>query len=95
MLGKARFHRLILALSVIYGIEPYVVLKDIWGLDSRDVEKVSRWMADALIAAAVAEVRQPPKRGQFGYNSGRPRSVATAGFPRPHRQARIESKPRS
>ena len=63
VLGKARFHRLILALSVIYGIEPYVVLKDIWGLESRDVEKVSRWMADALIAAAIAEVRKPPKKG--------------------------------
>ena len=60
VLGKARFHRLILALSVIYGIEPYVVLKDIWGLESRDVEKVSRWMADALIGAALAEARREP-----------------------------------
>jgi hypothetical protein len=37
---------------------PYVVLKDIWGLESRDVEVISRWMADALIAAALAEVRK-------------------------------------
>lgn len=57
VLGRARFRRLVLALSVIYGIEPYVVLKDIWGLRSRDVEVVSRWMADALIAAALAEAR--------------------------------------
>jgi AcrR family transcriptional regulator len=56
VLGKARFRKLVLALSVIYGIEPYVVLKDIWGLTSRDVEGVSRWMADALIAAALAEL---------------------------------------
>ena len=55
VLGKARFRRLVVALSVIYGIEPYVVLKDIWGLQSRDVEVISRWMADALIAAALAE----------------------------------------
>jgi AcrR family transcriptional regulator len=60
VLGRARFRRLVLALSVIYGIEPYVVLKDIWGLESRDVEKISRWMADALIAAAVAEVSKRP-----------------------------------
>ena len=55
VLGKARFRRLVVALSVVYGIEPYVVLKDIWGLQSRDVEVVSRWMADALIERALAE----------------------------------------
>lgn len=57
VLGKARFRRLLLALSVVYGIEPYVVLKDIWGLQSREVEVISRWMADALITAALAEAR--------------------------------------
>lgn len=57
VLGKAGFRRLVLALSVIYGIEPYVVLRDIWGLQSRDVEAISRWMADALIAAALAQAR--------------------------------------
>ena len=62
VLGKARFRKLILSLSVIYGIEPYVVLKDIWGLESRDVEVISRWMADALIAAALAEVKAAPRR---------------------------------
>ena len=58
VLGKARFRRLVVALSLVYGIEPYVVLKDIWGLQSRDVEVISRWMADALIAAALAEIGQ-------------------------------------
>jgi AcrR family transcriptional regulator len=61
VLGKARFHRLLVSLSMVYGIEPYVVLKDIWGLQSRDVEVISRWMADALIAAALAEVRRGDK----------------------------------
>lgn len=61
VLGKARFHRLVVALSMVYGIEPYVVLKDIWGLESRDVEVISRWMADALIASALAEVRKQGK----------------------------------
>lgn len=55
VLGKARFERLVRALSLVYGIEPYVVLKDIWGLGSRDVEVLSRWMADALIDTALAE----------------------------------------
>jgi len=62
VLGKARFRKLVLSLSVIYGIEPYVVLKDIWGLEARDVEVISRWMADALIAAALAEVKAAPRR---------------------------------
>ena len=57
VLGRARFRRLLLALSVIYGIEPYVVLRDIWGLQARDVEVISRWMADALIDRALAEAR--------------------------------------
>lgn len=49
-----RLHR---ALSIVYGIEAYVVLKDIWGLKDRDVERVALWMADALIDAALREAR--------------------------------------
>ena len=30
-LGRRRYDRLMKALSIVYGIEPYVVLKDIWG----------------------------------------------------------------
>ena len=61
VLGKARFRRLVLSLSLIYGIEPYVVLKDIWGVQSRDVEQISRWIADALIEASLAEIRGKPR----------------------------------
>ena len=43
------------ALSVVYGIEPYVVLKDIWGLGDREVERIALWMADALVDAALRE----------------------------------------
>jgi AcrR family transcriptional regulator len=43
------------ALSVVYGIEPYVILKDIWGLPDREVERTALWMADALIDAALRE----------------------------------------
>ena len=49
---RDRLHR---ALSVVYGIEPYVILKDIWGLPDREVERVALWMADALIDAALRE----------------------------------------
>jgi AcrR family transcriptional regulator len=44
-----RLHR---ALSVVYGIEPYMVLKDIWDVPDREVERIALWMADALIDAA-------------------------------------------
>jgi len=43
------------ALSVVYGIEPYIILKDIWGLPDREVERIALWMADALIDAALRD----------------------------------------
>jgi len=54
-LEPAVLRRLHHALSVVYGIEPYVILKDIWGLPDREVERVALWMADALIDAALRE----------------------------------------
>jgi AcrR family transcriptional regulator len=57
---RERLHR---ALSVIYGIEAYMVLKDIWGLPEREIERVALWMADALIDAALREARAPRSGG--------------------------------
>jgi AcrR family transcriptional regulator len=61
-----RLHR---ALSVVYGIEPYMILKDIWGLPDREVERIALWMADAMIdaaqrdaAAATAAAARPRRR---------------------------------
>jgi AcrR family transcriptional regulator len=56
---RDRLHR---ALSVVYGIEPYVILKDIWGLPDREVERIALWMADALIDAALRDASQAPAR---------------------------------
>ena len=56
-----RLHR---ALSVVYGIESYVILKDIWGLPDREVECVALWMADALIDAALRDSGQVSARGR-------------------------------
>jgi AcrR family transcriptional regulator len=47
-----KLHR---ALSVVYGIEPYIILKDIWGSSDREVERIALWMADALVDAALRE----------------------------------------
>ena len=49
---RQRLHH---ALSVVYGIEPYCILKDIWNLSDRQTERVALWMADALIDAALRD----------------------------------------
>ena len=54
-LGARAYDRLIKSLSVIYGIEPYVILKDIWGSSDREVESIARWMVDALIESALRQ----------------------------------------
>jgi AcrR family transcriptional regulator len=59
-LGTAGYNRLIRSLSLVYGIEPYVVLKDIWGASDKQVEAIACWTANALISAAL---RERPARG--------------------------------
>ena len=53
---RDRLHK---ALSVVYGIEPYIILKDIWGLSDRETERTALWMADALIDAALRDAATP------------------------------------
>lgn len=62
LMSAAVRNRLHHALSVVYGIEPYVILKDIWGLGDREVERTALWMADALIDAALRDAEQKPAR---------------------------------
>ena len=50
--SRDRLHK---ALSVLYGIESYAILKDMWGLSDRDLEKTVTWMAEALIEASLRE----------------------------------------
>ncbi|MCW5609170.1 MAG: TetR/AcrR family transcriptional regulator [Rubrivivax sp.] len=68
---RDRLHR---ALSVVYGIEPYIVLKDIWGVSDREVERIALWMADALIDAALrdaaAEQAAKPRRAERAARAG-------------------------
>jgi AcrR family transcriptional regulator len=54
-LGRAKFDKLTQSLSLIFGTEAFVVLKDIWGLDREEAEQVAIWAADALVRAAAAE----------------------------------------
>ncbi|CDX23792.1 Regulatory protein TetR [Mesorhizobium sp. ORS 3324] len=54
-LKPRQFKRLAQALSLIFGVEVLIVLKDIWGLDSRDMMAVAEWAAGALVRAAMVE----------------------------------------
>ena len=54
-LPKRRFDRLAQALSLLFGVEVLIVLKDIWGLDAQEALSVTRWAATALIRVAEEE----------------------------------------
>ena len=51
-LSRPALDRLTKALSVVYGIEFYIVLKDIWGCTDDEVEAIALWAVAALVDAA-------------------------------------------
>lgn len=53
--SEAEMARLSQALSMIFGIEGLVALKDICGLDGEAAEEVALWAAKALVSAAMAQ----------------------------------------
>jgi AcrR family transcriptional regulator len=52
--------RLCKAMSLLFGIEPYVILKDVWDCDNDEVGRIVLWMAKALLATARSETHEPP-----------------------------------
>jgi len=60
-LSKAQFARLARALSLTYGLEAMIVLKDIWGLGEKEVQSVARWAARALVKMALLEAKAEGK----------------------------------
>ena len=54
-LRRPAFDRLAQSLSLIFGTEALVVLKDIWGLDGNEARRVAVWAGHALVRAAVSE----------------------------------------
>ena len=78
-LGRAAFERLLKALSVIYGIEIYVVLKDIWGAGDREVEALARWMLEAIVAAALRDANVGRPSGTDGGATAPGRQRARGG----------------
>jgi len=57
-LGAKRFSRLISALSTCVGFDSLFVLRDVRGLSTAEAERVTRWMAAAMLRASVAEADQ-------------------------------------
>ena len=60
-LSRAQFSRLARALSLTYGLEAMIVLKDIWGLGEKEVQSVARWAARALVRMALLEAKAEGK----------------------------------
>lgn len=54
-LPPAQERRLVRALSLSFGVEAMIVLKDIWGLGEAEAADVALWAARAMLAAAQRE----------------------------------------
>lgn len=86
-LTRAGLERLTQSLSLVFGTEAFVVLKDIWGLDRKRAQDVALWTCHALIQAAVAEdgkaaARTPAAKAKNGVQ----RAAAL-----PKRKARVKA----
>jgi AcrR family transcriptional regulator len=78
-LPRKQFQRLAKALSLVYGLEVLIILKDLWGLEAGEVQEVAQWTAKALIRAAVEEsTRAGSRMGTTG--SGRSRRGSRTGI---------------
>lgn len=73
-LDKAQFGRLAKALSLVYGLEVLIVLKDLWGLKPAEVSTVSVWAGRALVRAAIAEAETGKNKSRRA--GARPRDKA-------------------
>jgi AcrR family transcriptional regulator len=51
-MSQRSIDRLCKAMSLLFGIEPYVILKDIWNCDNEEVGRIALWMANALLHEA-------------------------------------------
>lgn len=58
-LDDAQFDRVLQALSLLYGTEVFIVLKDIWHLELDGIIDVVRWTAGAILQRAEREAAAP------------------------------------
>lgn len=55
LISPAASERLAQSLSLVFGVEVLIVLKDMWGLGSEETRSVAQWAAAALVRAAISE----------------------------------------
>lgn len=60
VLDKRQFTRLAKALSLTYGLELRLVLRDIWGSSEKETRDIAQWAARALVRAALEEAAAGP-----------------------------------
>jgi AcrR family transcriptional regulator len=63
-LGAKRFNRLSGALSLLCGVESFVVLQDICAMNPDEAREAKRWAAQLLLRAALAEAREIGVKGK-------------------------------
>jgi AcrR family transcriptional regulator len=81
-LRKRGFDRLVRALSVVYGIEAYVVLRDIWGARDKEIQAIARWIADALVDAALRDAERHRKSARRNKRARKNGAVSNGAFRR-------------
>lgn len=74
-MDRKAFDRLTQSLSLIFGTEAFVVLKDIWSLDAEEARRVAIWAANALVNAAMEDL--PPAKRQNSAKGGGTRKTAS------------------
>lgn len=57
-LSQASFDQLIHGLSLLFGVESLVVLKDINGLNSQQAQSVTIWAASAMVQTAIKQAQE-------------------------------------
>ncbi|MDP3897756.1 MAG: TetR/AcrR family transcriptional regulator, partial [Mesorhizobium sp.] len=63
-LSEPELDRLAKALSLVFGVEALVILKDIWNAGQEETREVALWSARALVRAAVMEASQAKAGGR-------------------------------
>ena len=53
--NEQELDRLAKALSLVFGIEAFVVLKDIWKMEQAEVEETINWVAQVLISSVIGQ----------------------------------------
>ena len=61
--SRQAFDKVAQSLSLIFGIEAIVVLKDIWNLTDDEARRVATWAAEALVRAGLAEASTAARSG--------------------------------